>query len=103
MTNIGPGDQVWANEENGAITVVVASGLPGKDGLDGSATLGEVTFLFASASTTWIINHGITARQPIVRAEAPVGNPKEGNVTHPSPGVTHVDWYSPETGLARVT
>lgn len=87
----------WLAEQEGPPGPQGPQGPPGPEG-DGV----DLVFGFASASTTWVIQHNLDSYALNVDTYDQNGQYVEGNVRKVSSNVIEVDFYYPMAGSARV-
>jgi hypothetical protein len=73
----------------------------GTQGLPGASSAG-IEFAFASASTSWTINHNLGVR-PAVALFTVGGVEMMGQVTHTSVNQAVASFNTPQSGFARIT
>jgi hypothetical protein len=77
---------------------IVMQGVPGPQGPAGTIT--DYTATFASAASTWIVNHNL-GREPAIQVLTPGGMEMEAAVVHVSVNQAQINFASPQTGRIR--
>lgn len=78
-----------------------AQGPPGPQGPPGAGSQ-FMTQTFASPSSTWSINHNFGTFYVSVTVTDLTGNEKEAEVSYPDINNVLIEWYYPESGIARL-
>ncbi len=109
IIEVGPDDSIIVTGP-GPRGAAGPAGPPGAAGDTGpvgppgpSSGLQLATFSFSAPATVWTIQHNLgTNRIRVLLLEADEVHEKEGNVTFPDNNTVQVEWYYPETGVARL-
>lgn len=76
-------------------------GPKGDPGADGALSVEK--FTFASPSSSWTINHNLGTKDiDVVLLELDDVVAKEGSPLYVDDNTIRIDWYFPETGIARI-
>lgn len=109
LLKIGDGETAWneldyLEDEPGPEGPAGPPGETGPRGEPGTAGgVQALEFSFASPSTTWTINHNLETKAIEVNAFDFDGiEEKEGSVSYPDVNTVVVEWYFPESGIARI-
>lgn len=95
------------------VPVLPVPGLPGADGahgVDGAAgptgPAGQgfriLDRTFSTPSTSWDWVHNLGVALDVQTFESDGITEKEGNVSFPDHNTIHIEWFYPETGIARL-